>query len=99
MDLRFASFQGCQGLEPGKRKRGRPKGSKNRPKPMLNSQKSNKMSVNDDDNSESQQSGNGKQERFVDVMPVVSREKAIMYSTILSDINEKFLAQMPLKVV
>merc|ERR1711951_112684 len=49
----------CQGLESGKRKRGRPKGSKNRPKPMLSSQKSNKIVlVNDDNNSESQQSGN-----------------------------------------
>ena len=80
---------------PIKRKRGRPKGSKNKPKPqsLLSPNKSVK---NDDD--EQTSSGSDNREP-VDVMPHISREKAEMYSLILMDINQKMMSQSCMKFV
>ena len=83
---------------PIKRKRGRPKGSKNKPKPqsLLSPNKSVK---NGNDDGEDQTSSGSDNKEPVDVMPQISREKAEMYSLILSDINQKMMSQSCMKYV
>lgn len=83
---------------PIKRKRGRPKGSKNKPKPqsLLSPNKSVKNGNNEGEDHTSSGSDN---KEPVDVMPHISREKAEMYSLILSDINQKMMSQSCMKYV
>lgn len=80
---------------PIKRKRGRPKGSKNKPKPQSLLSPNKSVQKDEDD-----QTSSGSDNREpVDVMPHVSREKAEMYSLILMDINQKMMSQSCMKFV
>ena len=83
---------------PIKRKRGRPKGSKNKPKPQSLLSPSKAMKNGDDDGDDQTSSGSDNREP-VDVMPHISREKAEMYSLILMDINQKMMSQSCMKFV
>lgn len=82
---------------PVKRKRGRPKGSKNKPKPQ--SLLSPNKSVQNDEEGDDQTSSGSDNREPVDVMPYISREKAEMYSLILMDINQKMISQSCMKFV
>lgn len=80
---------------PIKRKRGRPKGSKNKPKPQSLLSPSKSVQKDEDD-----QTSSGSDNREpVDIMPHISREKAEMYSLILMDINQKMMSQSCMKFV
>uniref|UniRef100_A0A6P8I662 Uncharacterized protein LOC116296592 isoform X2 n=1 Tax=Actinia tenebrosa TaxID=6105 RepID=A0A6P8I662_ACTTE len=80
-----------------KRKRGRPKGSKNKPKdPLL--LKSAKGSQGTDGWS-SDQPDDSYPEPPLDAMPHISKEKAISYSIVLSDINQKMMKQSSMNFV
>ena len=98
--LPFTSLQPVQLDEDGmpiKRKRGRPKGSKNKPKPQ--SLLSPNKSVKKDDDGDDQTSSGSDNREPVDVMPHISHEKAEMYSLILMDINQKMMSQSCMKFV
>lgn len=82
---------------PIKRKRGRPKGSKNKPKPQ--SLLSPNKSMQKNDNGDDQMSSGSDNREPVDVMPHISHEKAEMYSLILMDINQKMMSQSCMKFV
>jgi len=95
-----SSFQPVQLDEDGmpiKRKRGRPKGSKNKPKPQ--SLLSPNKPVQKKEDGEDQTSSGSDNREPVDVMPYISREKAEMYSLILMDINQKMMSQSCMKFV
>ena len=78
-----------------KKKRGRPKGSKNKPKDGSLAKSSACAEGSDDD---SDRLG-GARLPIVDVMPRISKEKAAMYSIILSDINQKMLSQSSMNLM
>lgn len=79
-----------------KKKRGRPKGSKNKPK-SGSLAKNNACAEGSDDDSD--RPGGGARLPIVDVMPRISKEKAAMYSIILSDINQKMLSQSSMNLM
>lgn len=88
----FSIKQNTESGDPTKRKRGRPKGSKNKPKdPLLN--------LNKDDYSSDGQEDCYMQEPFIDHMPHISKEKAISYSIVLSDINQKMMKQSSMNFI
>ncbi|XP_028410132.1 UPF0547 protein C16orf87 homolog [Dendronephthya gigantea] len=84
---------------PVKRKRGRPKGSKNKPKDDQNFTAD--LSDDNEDPLDSQGSGKlGKSKlakNKVYQLPPIPEDKVVVYSLILSDINERFVSQNKIK--